>query len=653
MTRLLTPQELHALTTRIMRERHQEASCAFIAGSFVRGDATSSSDLDLVVIYPRLPNAYRESFLFEGMPVEVFVNDLETLAFFMFERDRPAGFCTMANMVTEGLVWPEESNLSEQARGLAREVLELGPSPWRQDQIDASRYAITDLLDDLHAPRNLHEQIATGALLYRKIAEHYLRTRKEWSASNKWIPRRLHAVDPLFASRFQDAMLTLCRHGEDEPLINLAMEVINQDGGPLFDGYMVHAPANWRRIAGPEKVDIDMGPLASAPQDVVELVPHSTTWSQRFEDESRALRAVLPHDLDPRIEHIGSTAVPGLLTRPIIDIMLLIEERSRFGDLRPALESLGYVMASWPGDSCYMLFIKGMPPFGQRRTHHVHVRHPEDMIARRKLKLRHLLRSSPRLVQAYGRLKRELAEKYAEELDSYRAGRTAFIDCALARHLIGERFPVLETARLRLVQIDLRHARGVAKIYQDRDSYRFLSQTGAIEPEAIPGMILKEKALCVEGSVVTWALEDHDGNFCGYIALQQPGSFSPNLRYATALDQRRKGYMREALEVVKRFIFERLMVVHITAHIHHRNHVSAKLLAEIGFEEGEPVVTPRGARREFKLPRPMTHPISPDVWEQVSVASEGNEDQEASSLADEAKASEELLAMAEADDQAS
>lgn len=629
MSKLLTNQELHDLTTRLMLERHQEASCALIAGSFVRGDATSSSDLDLVVLYPRLPNAYRESFLFEGMPVELFVNDLETLAFFMFERDRPAGFCTMANMVTEGLVWPEACALSNQAKALAREVLELGPSPWRQDQIDASRYAITDLLDDLHAPRNLHEQIATGALLYRKIADHYLRTRQEWSASNKWIPRRLHAVDPLFAARFQDAMLTLCRHGEDEPLINLAMEVINQDGGPLFDGYMVHAPANWRRIAGPEKVDIDMGPLATAPQDVVELVPHSATWSQRFEDEARALRAVLPHDIDPRIEHIGSTAVPGLLTRPIIDIMLLIEDRSRFGDLRPALESLGYVMASWPGEPYYVLFIKGMPPFGQRRTHHVHVRHPCDMIARRKLKLRHLLCSSPRLVQAYGRLKRELAEKYAEELDSYRAGRTAFIDCALARHLIGERFPVLETQRLKLVQIDLRHADGVAKIYQDRDSYRFLSQTGAVEPEAIPSMILKEKALFVEGSVLTWALEDHEGNFCGYIALQQPGSFSPNLRYATALDQRRKGYMREALQVVERFVFDRLMVVHVTAHIHHRNHISAKLLEEIGFEEGEPVVTPRGARREFRLLRPLTHPVEHEVWEQASsVASDSNQDQE-------------------------
>ncbi len=612
--------DLHNLTTRIMRERYEDAQCALIAGSFVRGDATATSDVDLVVLYERLPNAYRESFVFEGTPIEAFINDLETLSFFMYDRDRPNGFCTMANMVTEALHWPVPNPLGKKAKKIAGEVLILGPPAWRQDQIDASRYAITDLLDDLHSPRNLHEQIATGALLYRKVAQHFLRTRGEWSASNKWIPRRLHAVAPQFASRFQDAMLTLCQHGRDEPLINLATEVINPEGGPLFDGYIAQAPSNWRRVAPPQKVvDIDLGPIATAPQDVVELVPHSSTWSQRFEDEARALRAVLPHDLDPQIEHIGSTAVPDLLTRPIIDIMLLVEERSRFGDLRPALESLGYVMASWPDDPYYMLFIKGMPPFGQRRTHHVHVRHPHDMIARRKLKLRHLLRGTPRLVQAYGNLKKELADKYAEDLDTYRAGRTAFIDCALARHLIDDGFPVLETERLRLVQIDLRHAEGVAAIYQDRSSYRFLSTTGAIAPEDIPNKILREKALFIEGSVITWAIENQAGEFCGYVALQQPGSFSPGLRYATALDQRRKGYMREALDVVMDFVFERLMVSDIVAHIHHRNHLSATLLGKLGFEESEPVVTPRGARREFRHERPLTHPLPPLPLEEDSL----------------------------------
>lgn len=603
-------EDLQSLTTRIMSERYEDAQCALIAGSFVRGDATATSDVDLVVLYERLPNAYRESFMFEGVPIEVFINDLETLSFFMYDRDRPSGFCTMANMVTEGLPWPVPNTTSNKAKRIASEVLALGPPTWRQDQVDSSRYAITDLLDDMHSPRNLHEQIATGALLYRKVAQHFLRTRKEWGASNKWIPRRLHAVDPTFAKRFQDAYLSLCQHGHDEPLINLTSEVINPSGGPLFDGYVSHAPANWRRVARPEKiVDIDLGPISTAPQDVVELVPHSTTWTQRFEDEARALRAVLPHDLDPQIEHIGSTAVPELLTRPIIDIMLLVDDRQRFGDLRPSLESLGYVMASWPDDPYYMLFIKGMPPFGQRRTHHVHVRHPHDMIARRKLKLRHLLCDTPRLVHAYGNLKRELADKYAKDLDTYRAGRTAFIDCALARHLINDGFPTLHTERLNLVQIDLRHTREVAEIYQDRSSYRFLSTTGAIAPEDIPQKILKEKALFIEGSVITWAIENHAGEFCGYIALQQPGSASPGLRYATALEQRRKGYMREALDVVLDLVFKRLMVVNMVAHIHHRNHISATLLDKLGFEESDPVVTPRGARREFRRDRPLTHPI--------------------------------------------
>jgi len=62
-----------------------------LAGSIVRGEGTPHSDLDLVVIFDRLPNAYRESFYFGDLPVEAFVHDPETLNYFLFEVDRSSG----------------------------------------------------------------------------------------------------------------------------------------------------------------------------------------------------------------------------------------------------------------------------------------------------------------------------------------------------------------------------------------------------------------------------------------------------------------------------------------------------------------------------------------------------------------------------------
>ena len=75
---------------RIWRERYAEARVLFLAGSVLRGEATPASDLDLVVVYEQLPHAYREAFVYEGWPVESFVNDPETVGHY-FESDRRRG----------------------------------------------------------------------------------------------------------------------------------------------------------------------------------------------------------------------------------------------------------------------------------------------------------------------------------------------------------------------------------------------------------------------------------------------------------------------------------------------------------------------------------------------------------------------------------
>jgi len=90
----------------ICEQRYSEAKALFAAGSFIRGEETAFSDLDLVVVYESLPNAYRESFRFDGIPVEAFVHDPQTLNYFFLEVDRPSGVPALPQMVQEGVEIP-------------------------------------------------------------------------------------------------------------------------------------------------------------------------------------------------------------------------------------------------------------------------------------------------------------------------------------------------------------------------------------------------------------------------------------------------------------------------------------------------------------------------------------------------------------------
>lgn len=103
------------------------ASVIFLAGSLVRGEGTSYSDLDLVVIFDKLPNAYRESMHFQNFPVEAFVHDPETLNYFLYEIDRPSGIPSLAHMILEGIEIPESNEMSQTLKELATSLIELGP----------------------------------------------------------------------------------------------------------------------------------------------------------------------------------------------------------------------------------------------------------------------------------------------------------------------------------------------------------------------------------------------------------------------------------------------------------------------------------------------------------------------------------------------
>ena len=173
---------------------------------------------------------------------------------------------------------------------------------------------------------------------------------------------------------------------------------------------------------------------SNAAEDRVDLTDPNPLWREQYEKESAILYSVLRRFEGLRLEHFGSTAVPNLRAKPIIDILLIHPARDVWPQFIDPICSLGYVYWVENPRKEQMFFVKGMPPFGTCRTHHVHVRVPQD--AKGELAFRDLLRTDLVLARKYEQLKESLARRYPGDRDAYTDGKTAFIAHALARYAV-------------------------------------------------------------------------------------------------------------------------------------------------------------------------------------------------------------------------
>jgi GrpB-like predicted nucleotidyltransferase (UPF0157 family) len=104
--------------------------------------------------------------------------------------------------------------------------------------------------------------------------------------------------------------------------------------------------------------------------DEVEIVEYDPRWPLLFEEEAKRLRAVLDPSQIMAIEHFGSTAIPGLSAKPIIDILIAVRSLAVVqATVVGALRNLDYVFWADNPKKDRMFFVKGMPPFGSKRSH--------------------------------------------------------------------------------------------------------------------------------------------------------------------------------------------------------------------------------------------------------------------------------------------
>ena len=246
MSNLKPLSNLIKITNEILQTKYPSAEFAFLAGSIVRGEGTAFSDLDIVVIFENLPTAYRESFYFQGFPVETFVHTAETLNYF-FEMDAKSGIPSLQQMVSEGIEIPNSCELSEILKKIANEFLN-NPPKISDEEIRTFQYWITDLIDDIREPRSKSELTATGTRLYEAISDCYLRTNNQWSAKGKTIPRKLQKANLEFYQKFTESFEELFVDGKTERVIKLAENLLKKHGGFMFDGIRLDAPPEWKKI---------------------------------------------------------------------------------------------------------------------------------------------------------------------------------------------------------------------------------------------------------------------------------------------------------------------------------------------------------------------------------------------------------------------
>ncbi|WP_214766107.1 MULTISPECIES: nucleotidyltransferase domain-containing protein [unclassified Exiguobacterium] len=229
--------EILTLTNELVAERFPESLAAMIAGSHVRGRATTTSDIDLIVLMPTGSRTYRESFLYEGHPVEAFIYTEATIADF-FEADRARRRPSLQRMVAEAVpvrVHPLVDRLKAEA---SRQLL-AGPTRWTVEQLNQNRYFLTDLLDDFIGVEDRTEGLAIATRLFDQAAAFHLTASGRWLGQGKWLPRELAALSQADADRFTDAFERYFRHDEKQPVIQLIETWLTQHGGRHFDGFSI------------------------------------------------------------------------------------------------------------------------------------------------------------------------------------------------------------------------------------------------------------------------------------------------------------------------------------------------------------------------------------------------------------------------------
>jgi GrpB-like predicted nucleotidyltransferase (UPF0157 family) len=165
--------------------------------------------------------------------------------------------------------------------------------------------------------------------------------------------------------------------------------------------------------------------MVGSESDIVRLILYNSDWEQLFEDEKSRLQEVVgAYVLE--IQHVGSTSIPGMIAKPIIDIAIAVQNFEDATICIKPIEQLGYEYRGENGIPRRHFFIKGNP-----RTHHIHMNEISSRDWLNQIAFRNYLIQHPGIAKEYAELKVKLAQSYPTNSQSYTESKTPFVNHVL------------------------------------------------------------------------------------------------------------------------------------------------------------------------------------------------------------------------------
>lgn len=167
-----------------------------------------------------------------------------------------------------------------------------------------------------------------------------------------------------------------------------------------------------------------MKPPLGLQRGIVRLEPHNPEWEKIFEAEKLALKEILG-DRFISAEHVGSTAIPGLKAKPILDLMLAIPDLESWGWVKEPLSKLGYEFRrDFRKGQEHILFVKGPE---KNRTHYLKITELNSNFWTEHILFRDYLVDNPRYREEYQNLKEKLFDTHGGNREPYTKGKEEFV----------------------------------------------------------------------------------------------------------------------------------------------------------------------------------------------------------------------------------
>jgi GrpB-like predicted nucleotidyltransferase (UPF0157 family) len=167
--------------------------------------------------------------------------------------------------------------------------------------------------------------------------------------------------------------------------------------------------------------------VTGAADEAIRIEPYDSSWPARFEEERPAVADAIGDWVVGGIHHVGSTAVPGLDAKPVIDILVGVSDLPSSRACIAPLSRIGYLYAPYRASEMHW-FCKPDPA---RRTHHLHLVPTGSRRFREELAFRDHLRSHAEAAAEYAALKRTLAARFERDREGYTAAKEEFIRAVL------------------------------------------------------------------------------------------------------------------------------------------------------------------------------------------------------------------------------